>query len=62
MPERIVSALSLALYGMFLAIIVPQAKEDKHVALACLFAAAASALFTYLPFLKDISAGTRMQT
>ena len=33
LPLRIVSALSVALYGMFLAIIIPPAKKDKHIAL-----------------------------
>ena len=33
LPIRIVSALSVALYGMFLAIIIPPAKKDKAVAL-----------------------------
>lgn len=33
LPIRIVSALSVALYGMFLAIIIPPAKKDKAIAL-----------------------------
>lgn len=33
LPLQIVSALSVALYGMFLAIIIPPAKKDKIVAL-----------------------------
>lgn len=32
LPIRIVSALSVALYGMFLAIIIPHAKKDKAIA------------------------------
>ena len=31
LPLRIVSALSVALYGMFLAIIIPHAKKDKAI-------------------------------
>ena len=34
LPGRIVSALSVALYGMFLAIIIPPARENRVVA-AC---------------------------
>ncbi|MBR5421549.1 MAG: AzlC family ABC transporter permease [Lachnospiraceae bacterium] len=60
LPGSIVNALSLALYGMFLAIIVPKAKEDRHVALACLLALVLSCLFTYLPGLKLISGGSRV--
>lgn len=33
LPAKIVSALSVALYGMFLAIIIPPAKKDKKIAL-----------------------------
>ena len=32
LPDRIVSALSVALFGMFLAIIIPPAKKDKAIA------------------------------
>ena len=32
LPLRVVSALSVALYGMFLAIIIPPARKDKVVA------------------------------
>ena len=60
LPESIVNALSLALYGMFLAIIVPKAREDKHVAAACILAVIASTACTYLPFVRDISAGSRI--
>lgn len=60
LPESVVNALSLALYGMFIAIIVPQAKEDKHVALACIAAMILSTICTYAPVIKDISAGSRI--
>lgn len=33
LPVKIVSALSVALYGMFLAIIIPPAKKDKAIAI-----------------------------
>ena len=33
LPTNIVSALSVALYGMFLAIIIPPAKKDKSIAI-----------------------------
>ncbi len=60
LPASVVSALSLALYAMFIAIIMPKAKEDKHVAFACLMAMVFSAVFTYAPLVKDISAGSRI--
>jgi len=60
LPGSIVSALSLALYGMFIAIIVPPAKEDKHIAIAVLVAMLCSFLFTKLPIVSEISSGTRI--
>ncbi len=59
LPVRAVSALSVALYGMFLAIIVPPSKKDKAVAIAVAASFALSYLFSILPVVKTISAGTR---
>lgn len=59
LPVRAVSALSVALYGMFLAIIVPPSKKDKAVAMAVVASFALSYLFSILPVVKTISAGTR---
>ena len=57
MPASLVNALGIAIYGMFLAIIIPQAKSDK-VILACVAGAMVlSALFEVLPGLKRVSAG-----
>lgn len=59
LPGHITSALSVALYGMFIAIIIPPAKKEKVIAVAVF----ASFLFSYLatqtPYIKDLSAGTR---
>ncbi len=60
LPQRIVNALSIALYGMFVAIFIPPAKEDKHVALAVAVAMAGSLACTVFPYVKEISAGTRI--
>lgn len=59
MPERIVSALSVALYGMFIAIIVPPAKKDKVIAglIVCCFAL--SYIAANSPYIRDVSDGTR---
>lgn len=42
LPIRIVSALSVALYGMFLAIVIPPAKKDKAVAILIVISFASS--------------------
>ncbi len=59
LPVRLVSAFGVALYGMFLAVIIPQAKKDKIVGglIAVCFAASYSA--AYIPGLSGLSEGTR---
>ncbi len=59
LPPRVVSALSVALYGMFLAIIVPPAKKNIVIMIAVLVSFAASYTCTLIPYIKDLSAGTR---
>ncbi len=59
LPLRLVSAFSVALYGMFLAVIIPQAKKDKVVCGLVVFCFIASFVATYIPFVKDMSDGTR---
>lgn len=59
LPARIVSALSVALYGMFIAIIIPAAKEDKVVAACVAVSFALSWLFRTLPALSGLSEGNR---
>ena len=59
LPARLVSALSVALFGMFIAVFIPPAKKDK-VILGCVAVSfAAALLFDLVPFLAKISAGTR---
>lgn len=59
LPLRLVSALSVALYGMFLAIIIPPAKKDKVIAALIAICFAASFASSTLPVLRDISGGMR---
>ena len=51
------SALSLAIYGMFVAIVVPEMKRKKEVIFVVLAAFAASCLFYYVPALSRVSSG-----
>ncbi len=60
LPARVLSALGVMLYGMFIAIIVPPATESKVLRTLILCAMALSALFTYAPLLREISAGIRI--
>ena len=59
LPARVVSALSVALYGMFIAIIVPPAKQNVTIRIAVLVSFLASYLCSVLPWVKTMSAGTR---
>lgn len=60
LPSRLTSALSVALYGMFIAIIIPPCKKDKAVLIAVIVSFIASFLSTfYLPFIKQLDSGTR---
>lgn len=60
LPDRIVSALSVALYGMFIAIIIPPARDNKVIASIVVISMAASFLFTKAPLLCQISSGFRI--
>ena len=59
LPPRVVSALGVALYGMFLAIIVPPAKKEVSVALCVLAGFGCSWAAGALPPLAALSPGTR---
>ena len=60
LPPRAISALSVALYGMFIAIIIPPAKGNRILAGIIIFSMAASLLFTEAPILQNISSGFRI--
>lgn len=57
LPARAMSAMSVALYGMFLAIVIPPAKKSRIIAGVVVVSMAVSALFARLPGLNRISAG-----
>ena len=60
LPGGVVSALSVALYGMFLAIIIPPARDNKVIRGLVIIAMAASFLFTKIPVIKNISSGMKV--
>ena len=62
LPTRIVSALSVALFGMFLAVIIPPARTNKVIRNVVLIGFLSSFLFTVIPVIKDLSEGVRMIT
>ena len=60
LPARIVSALSVALFGMFIAIIVPPSRENRVVLLFVALSFAASFAAARLPWTAGLSSGTRV--
>lgn len=60
LPPRITRALSVALYGMFLAIIIPPARKNKVIAGIVVLAMLASSLFTKIPAFSGISSGMKV--
>ena len=59
LPARIVGALSVALFGMFIAIIIPPARKNKVIAGTVIISFMASFCFANLPVVSNLSEGTR---
>lgn len=57
LPEIVRSALSLAIYGMFIAIIIPPAKKNKAVLKVIIISVLLSCAFKWLPVLNKVSSG-----
>lgn len=57
LPSIVISSLGLAIYGMFVAIVVPVVKKEKATLLCVLGAILLSCLFKYLPLLSVIPSG-----
>lgn len=57
LPESVMLALNIAIYGMFIAIIVPPMLEDKTIIISVLIAALISCILTFVPYLKEIPTG-----
>ena len=57
MPEMLSQAMGIAMFGMFIAVIVPPARAQKSVLFTVILAVAASVGFSYLPLLRQLSDG-----
>ena len=61
LPERLISCLGLAIYGMFIAIIIPDTRTNRTILGIVVSAMALSSVFTYVPVLAShISSGFRI--
>lgn len=57
LPGSIRMALGALLYGMFIAIVVPQARQEKPMLACMILALVLSCLFAWVPGLKAVSSG-----
>ncbi|KIR03941.1 AzlC-like protein [Lachnospiraceae bacterium TWA4] len=57
LPESLLSALGIAIYGMFIAIVVPDFKGSNPIRVVCIVAIILSCLFYYVPAFSSISSG-----
>ena len=60
LPVSVLSALSVALYGMFVSVFVPEARKNRVVCGLIAISFAASFAAAYLPFISDIPEGIRV--
>ena len=60
LPSSVVTALSVSIFGMFIAIIVPPSKKDPIVLFTVLISFLLSWLSGKLPLLSSVSEGTRI--
>ncbi len=57
LPAIVASALGLAIYAMFIAIVVPVAKKEKATALCIAISIALSCVFRFIPALSKVPSG-----
>lgn len=57
LPESVMNALCIAIYGMFIAIVAPVAKKSAKLLSVAAVAAGLSCLFYYVPILSQVSSG-----
>ncbi|MFQ8602986.1 MAG: AzlC family ABC transporter permease [Anaerovoracaceae bacterium] len=57
MPMIITNALGIALYGMFIAVVVPKARQNIHVLITTALAVGISSLIYYAPLFSGVSTG-----
>ncbi len=57
LPQSVISALGIAIYAMFAAIVIPAGKKDRPTALCAAAAVVMSCIFAFVPALKKIPGG-----
>ena len=59
LPANVVSGVCVALYGMFLAIIIPPSRKDRAVGMAVVASFFLSGMCAVMPVVSELSGGTR---
>lgn len=59
LPMHIVSALSVAIFGMFIAVIIPPSRKDRMIGVAVAVSFACSYAAAHLPVFSGLSSGNR---
>ncbi len=57
LPEVVISALGIAIFAMFIAIVIPVAREDYKTLICVIIAVVLSLAFHFVPFLKQVPSG-----
>ncbi len=57
LPQSVSAALGLAIYGMFVALVIPPAKENINIAKVVAIAVTLSCIFKWVPGLTNVSSG-----
>jgi len=60
LPSMVRAALGITLYAMFIAIIVPPARDSKPIMKVILFSVLLSCLFAYVPLISSLGSGWRI--
>lgn len=60
LPATLSSSMGIALYGMFIAIIIPPAKKSKQVSIIILLSVTIACFLRFLPLFQFVSSGFRI--
>ncbi|MGN0317779.1 MAG: AzlC family ABC transporter permease [Lachnospira sp.] len=60
LPAVIVNALSAAIFGMFIAVIIPPARKNKTILVVIVCSFIISSLFSVIPIIKELSESLRI--
>lgn len=60
LPAVVIGSMSIALYGMFMSVVIPPSKHDKIIAGVVIASMLLSGLFAVIPVIKNISSGFKI--